>query len=107
MKGPVDKGAKHIRIFINQPLTLDFDQVSSRESVQDITFTKDQIAKCTPVPLKYVKFQNVQSILIFVQRNQEDTETTVIQQLKIIGTPISTTNMSDFKRVAGKKDSRH
>ena len=107
IKSPADKGPKNIRIFINQPQTLDFDQVSSRESIQDITFTKDQITKCTPVALKYVKFQNVQSVLIFVQNNQEDTETTVIQQLKIIGSPIGTTNMSDFKRVGGKKDERH
>jgi len=108
IKGPADKGVKHIRIFINQPQTLDFDQVSSRESIQDITFTKEQITNCTPVALKYVKFQNVQSILIFVQNNQEDTETTVIQQLKIIGSPVSEqTNMSDFKRIAGKKDQRH
>lgn len=107
VKSPADKGPKNIRIFINQPQTLDFDQVSSRESVQDITFTKDQIANCTPVALKYVKFQNVQSILIFVQNNQENTETTVIQQLKIIGSPINTTNMNEFKRVGGKKDERH
>ena len=57
--------------------------------------------------MKYVKFQNVQNVQIFVQNNQEDTETTVISQLKIIGCPISTTNMSDFKRIAGKKDERH
>jgi len=107
IKGPSDKGVKHIRIFINQPQTLDFDQVSSRESVQDITFSKDDITSGKPVPLKYVKFQNVQNILIFVQNNQADTETTVIQQLKLIGSPISTTDMSSFKRITGKKDERH
>lgn len=92
---------------MNQPQTLDFDQVSSRESVQDIEFTKDQIVNGTPVQLKYVKFQNVQSILIFVVNNQENTETTVIQELKLIGSPITTTDMSSFKRVVGKKDERH
>ena len=104
IKGPEDKGAKHIRIFINQPQTLDFDQVNARESVQDITFTKDQIVNGTPVALKYVKFQNVQNILIFVQNNLGDTESTVIQELKLIGSPITTTDMNSFKRVAGKKD---
>lgn len=106
-KGPADKGVKHIRVFTNQPNTLDFDAVTSRESVQDLTLTKDQILNGKPVALKFVKFQNVQNILIFVQNNQENTETTIIEQLKIIGSPISTTNMNDFKRIAGKSNERH
>jgi len=107
IKGPADKGVKRIRLFINQPQTLDFDQVNSRESVQDLEFTKEQVTNCTPIQLKYVKFQNVQNILIFVQNNQGDTETTVIQELKLIGSPISTTDMSGFKRIAGKASERH
>lgn len=30
-------------MFTNQPNTLDFDAVTSRESVQDLTLTKDQV----------------------------------------------------------------
>jgi len=107
LQGPEDKGVKSIRLFINQPQTLDFDQVSSRESVQDITFTKDQIVECKPASLKYVKFQNVQNLLIFVQDNLENTETTVIEKMKIIGQPITTTKMDDFKRVTGQSNERH
>lgn len=36
VKAPSDKGPKHIRIFINQPRTLDFDMVDSYTSVQDL-----------------------------------------------------------------------
>lgn len=36
VKGPTDKGPKNIRIFINQPRTLDFDLADSYTSVQDL-----------------------------------------------------------------------
>jgi len=36
VKGPADKGPKNIRIFINQPRTLDFDLADSYTSVQDL-----------------------------------------------------------------------
>ena len=48
----------------------------------------------SPITLKFVKFQNVQNMQFFFKDNQG---------LSLIGNPISTTNMNDFKRVAGKK----
>lgn len=36
VKAPADKGPKNMKLFINQPNTLDFDAVSSNQSVQDI-----------------------------------------------------------------------
>jgi hypothetical protein len=36
VKAPADKGPKTIRIFINQPRTLDFDLADSYTSVQDL-----------------------------------------------------------------------
>jgi C-terminal proteasome-interacting domain of thioredoxin-like. len=61
----------------------------------------------TPINLRYVKFQNVQNLQIFVLDNQTEAETTVITHLALIGSPILTTKMSDFKRVAGEKGEAH
>lgn len=36
IKAPSDKGPKTVRIFINQPRTLDFDLADSYTSVQDL-----------------------------------------------------------------------
>lgn len=60
-----------------------------------------------PVNLRYVKFQNVQNIQIFVRDNQSGGELTQIDQLQLYGSPITTINMSDFKRVEGKKGEVH
>lgn len=60
-----------------------------------------------PVNLRYVKFQNVNNIQLFIKDNQSGDEVTQIDNLAIIGSPISTTNMGDFKRVAGKKGESH
>lgn len=60
-----------------------------------------------PVPLKFVKFQSVQNIQLFIKDNQSGDEVTQINHLAFYGSPISTTNMGEFKRVAGKKGESH
>lgn len=60
-----------------------------------------------PINLRYVKFQNVQNIQFFVKDNLSGGEITQIDHLAIIGSPISTTNMGDFKRLVGKKGESH
>merc|ERR1711936_714215 len=102
IKAPKDKGPKTLRVFMNQPNTLDFDKADSMASAQDISITLKQL-EGEIIPLKYVKFQNVNNVQFFFKDNQEGGEITQIDYLSVIGTPIDTTNMKDFKRVAGKK----
>jgi len=102
IKAPQDKGPKTLRIFMNQPNTLDFDKADSMVATQDLILTPDQL-NGSVIPLKFVKFQNVKGIQFFFKDNQEGGEVTQIDYLNVIGTPIDTTNMNDFKRVAGKK----
>ncbi|KAK9503601.1 hypothetical protein O3M35_010129 [Rhynocoris fuscipes] len=106
-KGPADKGPKKVKLFINQPNTLDFDAAASNVAVQELDVSKEDLTEGNPINLRFVKFQNVQNIQIFVQENQDGTETTQIDHLQLIGSPIVTTNMSDFKRVSGKKGEAH
>jgi len=106
IKAPADKGPKRIRIFINQPRTLDFDMADSYASIQDLELTQEDV-EGNPVNLRFVKFQNVQNIQFFIKDNLGGGEITQIDHLAIIGSPINTTNMGDFKRVAGKKGESH
>jgi len=87
---------------MNQPTTIDFDKADGMTSTQDIALTQTQLESGELIPLKFVKFQNVQNLQLFIRDNQEGEEVTVVDQLHIIGCPIDATNMKDFKRVAGK-----
>ncbi|CAG9575539.1 unnamed protein product [Danaus chrysippus] len=106
MKAPSDKGPKSVKVFINQPRTLDFDQAAGNASVQDLEISSSDL-EGNPVPLKFVKFQSVQNIQLFIKDNQSGDEVTQIDHLAFYGSPISTTNMGEFKRVAGKKGESH
>lgn len=106
IKAPKDKGPKTVRIFQNQPNTLDFDKADSMVSVQDLDLTPEQL-EGSIITLKFVKFQNVQNLQFFFKDNQAGDEVTQIDHFSVIGTPITTTNMSDFKRISGKKGETH
>jgi len=60
-----------------------------------------------PIVLRFVKFQNVNNLTLFFKDNQGDKEVTSLSKLQLIGMPMSATNMSDFKRVAGEAGEAH
>ncbi|XP_005111329.1 thioredoxin-like protein 1 isoform X1 [Aplysia californica] len=102
-----ENGPKNVKLFINQPHTLDFDSADSMAPLQMLELTPADLQEGALVPLKYVKLQNVLSLTLFVKDNQTGAETTQIDHLSVIGSPTSTTNMAEFKRVAGKKGESH
>lgn len=108
IRAPPLLGPKEIKLFINQPRTIDFDMAESMNCVQELTLDpKDLQEGPQTVNLRFVKFQNVQNIQIYVRNNQSGGEVTQIDYLGFIGSPIMTTKMNDFKRVAGKKGESH
>lgn len=107
IKAPLAHAPKDLKLFINQPRTLDFDMAESYVSVQNVSFTQKDCELGTAANLRFVKFQNVQNIQIFVKNNQTGNDKTIIEYLAFIGAPIITTKMDDFKRVAGKKGEAH
>jgi len=106
IKAPAENGPKVLKLFINQPHTIDFDTAESANPVQEITLSPKDLDGDL-ITLKYVKLQNVMNFTIFVKNNQTDAETTQISYLQVIGSPVQTTKMTDFKRVAGKKGESH
>lgn len=107
INGPADKGPKTVKIFMNQPKSLDFDSAESMESIQTLQLGPEDIQSGAIVPLRFVKFQNVTSVTLFVKDNQGATDTTQIDHLAFIGSPAISTNMAEFKRIAGKKGESH
>jgi len=108
IKAPDDgTGPKEMKLYINQPSNMDFDGARDGNAIQEINLTKDDIAGDNPVKLKYVKLQAVNNVTLFVKSNQGDEDTTKIQNIVFYGKTVSTTNMSQFQRVAGKAGESH
>lgn len=107
MKAPLKHAPKKVKIFINQPSSLDFDQASSAIAVQELECTTKDFDEGNLIPLRFVKFQNVQNIMLFIVDNLSGDEKTIIERLQFIGAPVQTTKMEDFKRIGGKKGESH
>jgi len=50
-----------------------------------------------PIQLKYVKYQRVKSLTLFIEDNQGG-EITALGGLKLTGRPVTSTNMAEFKK---------
>eukprot|EP00053_Salpingoeca_punica_P006491 m.61339 g.61339 ORF g.61339 m.61339 type:complete len:291 (-) comp13715_c0_seq1:374-1246(-) len=98
-----ERAPKSIKIFTNLTSSLDFDTAESLPSVQTIELTAEDVSKGNPVALKFVKFQNVTNISLFVESNQSDAETSAIDFIDFIGETRDKTDMGNFQRVSGKK----
>lgn len=108
IKAPEEYGPKTMKLFLNQPSSLDFDKAESAEPVQLVVLQPtDLVDDAQPVQLKYVKFQNVNSLTVFIRDNQSSKDTTRINQLILIGSPVAATNMNEFKRIGGKQGEAH
>ncbi|KAK9766153.1 hypothetical protein K7432_004991 [Basidiobolus ranarum] len=87
---------KTIKLFCNR-LTLGFDEAEDILETQTLELTEEDYEENAVIPLRFVKFQNVTSVILFIEDNLGDEETTKIQQLVFIGSPIETTKMGDLK----------
>ncbi|NXG50656.1 TXNL1 protein, partial [Psilopogon haemacephalus] len=100
LQGPDNgQGPKSIKIFINLPRSMDFEEAERSEPTQALELSPEDIREDGIIQLRYVKFQNVNSVTLFVQSNHGAKETTKISYFTFIGTPVQATNMNDFKRV--------
>lgn len=105
--GPQDgRAPKTVKLFINQT-AIDFASAERSNCVQELKLTKDDVAEDALIPLKYVKFQNVVSLTVFVKDNQGGEETSVIKYLGFIGQTREKSDMKEFKRVSGTKGEAH
>ena len=73
-----------MKLFVNK-VGLDFDSAKSDKATQELTLSKGQVAAGERVELRFVNFQGVQELGIFVGSNQDDAETTKIGKLAILG----------------------
>ncbi|KAK4167060.1 PITH domain-containing protein [Cladorrhinum sp. PSN259] len=76
-----------IKLFTNRPHNLDFDEAEDMTATQQIELSEqDWNADGTAnIPLRYVKFQNINSLVLFVVDAEGDSEKTRLDRIRLIG----------------------
>ena len=59
--------------------------------------TEDLKESADPMPVKYVDYQRVKSVTIYIEDNNGG-EFSALGALKVFGKPVATTNMKNFKK---------
>lgn len=83
-----------VHVYVNRE-NLGFEDCEQVDPTQTFHITTEDMKK--PLMLKYVKYQRVKSLTIFIEDNQGG-EVTALGGLKIMGRPVAGVNMSDFKK---------
>ena len=77
-----------IKIYTNRPHILGFDDAEDAVSTQDISLTSkdwDPKTNTAKIELRFVKFQNITSLVIFIAEAENGSVKTRIDRLRIIG----------------------
>ncbi|KAJ3351241.1 hypothetical protein HDU83_009059 [Entophlyctis luteolus] len=116
--GPKGNAPSTIKTYINRPVTLSFEEADAVEAVEviDVTplYQPDSVAATEQssssstaaaetitamVPLRFVKYQNVSSLTVFVGQNVGRADTTVVNKVVVYGSPVeSTKSLSELKK---------
>nr|XP_027107417.1 PITH domain-containing protein At3g04780-like isoform X2 [Coffea arabica] len=88
IKGPEEEGPKTVKLFSNRE-HMGFSNVNDFPPSDTAVLSEDNL-KGKPVILKYVKFQNVRSLTVFVEDNQSSSDITKVQKIVLCGTTSQT-----------------
>lgn len=97
IKGSEEEGPKTVKLYSNKE-HMGFSNVNDYPPSDTVVLSPDSI-KGKPVPLKYVKFQNVRSLTIFIEDNQSGSDITKVQKIALFGSTVETTDMKGLKKI--------
>ncbi|XP_042518208.1 PITH domain-containing protein At3g04780 [Macadamia integrifolia] len=97
VKGPEEEGPKNVKLFANKE-HMGFSNVSDFPPSDTAVLSTENL-EGKPVILKYVKFQNVRSLTIFIEDNQSGADITKVQKIVLYGTTVETTDMKGLKKI--------
>ena len=85
-----------VHLYVNRE-NLGFEDCDDVDPQQTLHLTSEDLKEtASPLPLKYVLYQRVSSLTLFIEDNQGG-EITALGGLKLWGRPVAGTNMADFK----------
>lgn len=83
-----------VRLFVNPLDSLDFDSAKDEKPTQELALSASDVASSArALELRYVLFQNVQSLAIFIPGNHGDEETTKVSKIAVFGEAIQHTGL--------------
>jgi len=86
-----------VHIYVNRE-NLGFEDCDDVDPTQTLHFTAEQLKEnADPIALKFVKYQRVKSLTLFIEDNQGG-EITALGGLKFVGRTLINTNMAEFKK---------
>ena len=86
-----------VNLYVNRE-NLGFEDCDDVDPTQTLHLTAEDLkADAPPINLKYVLFQRVKSLTIFIEDNQ-GAEYTALGGLQLFGRGLDTTNMNDFNK---------
>ncbi|GKA10714.1 PITH domain-containing protein [Tanacetum coccineum] len=86
-----------VKLYTNKE-HMGFSNVSDYPPSDTLALTPENL-KGKPVVLKYVKFQNVRSLTIFIEDNQSGSDMTKVQKIILQGMTVETTDMKGLKKI--------
>jgi PITH domain len=92
-------GPASVRVFANNA-DIDFSDAADSAATQELSFDGKQLEKDgDESKLQFVKFQLIKSLTLFVNENQDDTDSTRVDQIVLIGLPTAGTDMTKLQKV--------
>ncbi|CAJ1966147.1 unnamed protein product [Cylindrotheca closterium] len=89
-----------VKLYINRP-NLGFEDIDDVDETQALELTSEDLREGSDAMLlKFVKFQRVSSLTIFIEDNNGG-DVSSLGGLKLYGKTVATTNMCDFKKNKG------
>lgn len=98
-KGTGEEAPQSVKLFKEQ-LSIGFGEAEDAEAVQDLVLSQEDVEGGKQIPLRFVKFQSVQSLQIFVSENF-GADVTRINRIELFGMPAQNMDMKQFKPVKG------
>jgi len=91
-----EENPSKVHIYVNRE-NLGFEDCEDVDPEQSLELTAADLRESAdPVALKFVKFQRVKSLTLFIEDNAGG-EVSALGMLKILGRPLAALNMNDFK----------
>ncbi|KZT66858.1 DUF1000-domain-containing protein [Daedalea quercina L-15889] len=94
----IAQAPRKIKLLINRP-TIGFDDFSEGDFTQEFELTEDQVKEGRRVSLRFVRFQAVNALHIFVESNHGSEDQTRIDAIDAFGAPVAgTRDLSGLKK---------